>query len=211
MTAPTTPKVFCLGFQKTGTTSLGLAMSQLGLRVAGYREFRGLATREDLDWPQVEALAVELAETHDAFKDTPWPVLYRMLDARYPGSRFILVTRDPQAWIRSAARDFADHPNAIHQLIYGSPYPLGHEAAWLARYERHNREVRDHFADRPGDFLEIETGSTGSWEQLCGFLGLPVPDRPWPHANTAGRKRLKMAWWKTRERALRQAGRLLGR
>ena len=34
---PTRPKVFCVGFHKTGTKSLGAALATLGYRVAGPR------------------------------------------------------------------------------------------------------------------------------------------------------------------------------
>ena len=40
---------------------------------------------------------------------------------------------------------------------------------------RHNREVREHFRDRPDDLLVIDLTRDGRWEPICEFLGHPVP------------------------------------
>lgn len=186
-------KVFCIGFQKTGTTSLGMALDKLGYKVTGYDPFRHLAGKEDLTWGEIEALAMELAAQFDAAKDTPWPLLYRQLDEAFPGSRFIHVERDRKAWIQSAVNDFGDFPNEIHKAIYGSLSPKGNEEAWLERYDRHNAEVTAFFADRPDDFLSLDLSrSRANWEKLCSFLDEPTPDGDWPHANTRTAKKFKM-------------------
>ena len=49
-------------------------------------------------------------------------------------------------------------------------------------------------ADRPGKLVEMDFSSGDGWEKLCPFLGLPVPAKPFPHANKAeGRKPLARA------------------
>lgn len=186
-------KVFCIGFQKTGTTSLGLALEALGFKVCGYHGFRDMADDTDLTMDKLVTRARTLAEEHDAFKDTPWPVLYRQLDEWYPGSKFIHVVRDSDRWIRSACKDFGAHPNMIHRLIYGCDHPLGNEPVWLEKYETHNREVREYFSSRPEDCvsLSLDRGEVG-WASVCEFLGLPVPEREWPHANTYVSKKRRM-------------------
>lgn len=192
----TRKKVFGIGFQKTGTTSLGAILDKLGYRTASYNEFRHLASRDTLDWSEVETLALALAREIDAAKDTPWPLLYRELDAAFPGSRFIHVTRDADAWLASAVKDFQDYPNALHRLIYGSDGPKGHEMAWLERYERHNEEVAAHFADRPGDYLHIRLEDGVTYEKVCDFLGEPRVGTGAPKANTRRMKQLKTLWWR---------------
>ena len=194
-------KVFCLGFQKTGTSSLGLALEKLGYRVQGYYPFHDLARKEGLTWNEIRDRALNLAKDADAAQDTPWPLLYRELDTAVPGSRFILIIRDRDAWIKSAVKDFGSHPNAIHNLIYGVPFPIGHEKVWLDRYDRHNAEVQTYFADRPDDFisLHLDAGQV-NWETVCEFLNEPVPPIAWPHANTHQAKKLKMKYYRLRER-----------
>jgi hypothetical protein len=48
-------------------------------------------------------------------------------------------------------------------------------------FERHIEQVR---AEIPAQRLLIYRVADG-WEPLCGFLGVPVPDAPFPHDNTA--------------------------
>lgn len=189
-------KVFGIGFQKTGTTTLGVILDRLGYRTAGFNEFRDMARRDTVTFEEVEARAMELMAGHDAAKDSPWPILFRSLDRAFPGSRFIHVTREPDAWIRSAVKDFGEHHSALRQLIYGSAHPKGNEAAWLERYERHNREVREYFADRPEDFLSLRLEDGVTFEKICPFLGEPMVAEGSPRANTWLKKKVKMAWWR---------------
>ncbi len=189
-------KVFGIGFQKTGTTTLGVIFQKLGYRMAGYGEFRHLARRTSLEMTEIEALALTVARDFDAFQDTPWPLLYQSLDRAFPGSKFIHVIRDADAWINSAVNDFGADPNAIHQAIYGSPCPVGHEADWLARYNRHNHEVQAYFADRPGDLLTLQLEDGISYEKVCTFLGKPLVATGTPRANTRAKKIFKKLWWR---------------
>lgn len=192
-------KVFGIGFQKTGTTTLGVMLGQLGYRVTGYYPFRDLAGDPTVDWERIGARAAGLMADHDAAKDTPWPLLYRQMDIAFPGAKFIHVTRDPEAWIASAVKDFGDHPNEIHRLIYGTPSPKGHEQIWLDRYHRHNDEVTAYFAGRPQDCLHLRLEDGMSYESICPFLGLPVIEGGPPKANTHLKKTLKTAWWRLRK------------
>ncbi|WP_299681814.1 sulfotransferase [uncultured Roseobacter sp.] len=191
-----TRKVFGIGFQKTGTTSLGTIFDKLGYRVASYRDFRDFAQQDHVDWAEVTDRALTIAAGVDAAKDTPWPLLYRELDAAFPGAKFIHVTRDPEAWIRSAVKDFANHPNALHEAIYGCPYPMGYEEIWLDRYRQHNEEVAAYFADRPDDCLHLQLEDGVSYEAVCDFLGEERVGSGVPVANTRTRKKLKMLWWR---------------
>ena len=178
-----TSKVFCLGFQKTGTTSMAVFFESMGLRVAGYGNFREME-KGDITDKKVLAHAVDVMKTHDCAQDTPWFMLYRELDAAFPGSKFIHVVRDTDAWIKSAANHFQHYPKNFHAWIYGSAYPHGNEASWVETYEKHNRDVQAYFADRPDDYLFMTLDEVAQRsEDIARFIGHegPVPD--WPHAN----------------------------
>jgi hypothetical protein len=69
--------------------------------------------------------------------------------------------------------------------IYGVGSPEGNEAVYLDRYNGHNRDVLAHFAGRPDDLLVMDLAKGDGWETLAPFLGKPVPDAPFPHANKA--------------------------
>lgn len=123
-------------------------------------------------------------------------MLYRQLDIAFIGSKFVHVTRDISAWLKSATKDFQGYPNAIHRLFCGLDGPIGNEEAWVARYEQHNAEVADYFKDRPEDHLHISLEDGGAYEKVCPFLGEPFVGTGAPKANTRGRKKLKTLWWR---------------
>jgi hypothetical protein len=185
-------KVFCIGFHKTGTTTMRDALAILGYRVTGPDGIHDPDIARNLD-----SLVEMLARKHDAFQDNPWPLVYRKMDGLYPGSRFILTVRDPDAWLESAVRHFGDFKTPMRELIYGVASPRGHEAVYRERMVRHNEEVLDYFKDRPGDLLVLDVAREGNWQKLCGFLGEPVPAARFPHANTAGdrRRRKRLRHW----------------
>jgi hypothetical protein len=175
------PKVICVGFHKTGTSSLGRALERLGYRVGG--PF-GVRDRDLADRVLEEALT-RLAKV-DAVQDNPWPLLYQELDQRVPGCRFVLTERPTDEWWASVLGHFGGRSTPMRTWIYGAGDPEGHEAEYRERYERHNAEVRDYFAARPDDLLVLRLSQGEGWEPLCRFLGRPVPDEPFPHVNRAG-------------------------
>lgn len=212
MTTSEKPRVFCVGFQKTGTTSLGRALRMLGYKNSGYRDFEDFA--ESTDPNLGDALlerAKKLMAERTGFKDTPWPLFYKEADALYPGSKFIHVVRDEDRWIQSVVRDFAEFPNAIHGWIYGenAKYPKGNEEIYLARYREHNAEVREYFAGREDDYLPL-TLKEVNWEAVCGFLGHDVPDEPWPHLNTREDKSRRMVFNQMRKRVKKVVSKIRG-
>lgn len=173
-------KVFCIGFHKTGTTSLGAALETLGYRVTGPN---GVDDPEIAN--RVYEIAYELVEKYDAFQANPWPILYKELDANYPNSRFILTLRDSESWINSQVRHFGRKEAAMRHWIYGVGCPEGNEDIYVKRFERHNQDVIDYFRDRPDDFLVFDLRRGDGWGKLCSFLQVDIPNVPFPHANKA--------------------------
>jgi len=174
-------KVFCIGFHKTGTKSLGAALRSLGYRVTGPN-----GTREPDIAEHALTMAAALSHQYDAFQDNPWPLFYREMDAMHPGSRFVLTVRPSNDWIRSAVGHFGRNESPMRRLIYGPGAPLGNEELYVARYERHNSEVADYFRHRPEDLLVMDLAHGDGWARLAPFLGVPVVQAPFPHRNPAG-------------------------
>ena len=177
-------KVFCVGFHKTGTTSLAVALKKLGYRVTG-----SFGTKDADISEKVHRLAFEKALEYDAFQDNPWPILYQELDNKFPDSKFILTRRSSESWILSQVRDFGLAETPMRKWIYGVGCPEGNEDVFIARYERHNREVLAYFSDRGDDLLEFDLSGGDGWAKLCAFLGHDIPDQPFPHANKASLSR----------------------
>jgi hypothetical protein len=184
----TRPKVFCIGFQKTGTSSMRDALQQLGYRVTGVfgRETPLAELRETF-----VATGLTIAERFDAVEDMPWPLMFRELDAAFPGSRFILTLRDTDRWYSSIAAHFGPKGYHIQQLTYGddAATPVGHEERYKQVYEAHNAAVTDYFADRPQDLLVMRLEQGDGWDQLGAFLGEPVPGGPFVMTNTSRQRR----------------------
>ena len=192
-------KIFCIGFQKTGTTSLGNAFSMLGYRVCGVCH-ELLPYLEKNDYHHLS----EIVSQYDVFRDNPWPVLYRQLDMMYPGSKFILTIREESAWIKSVMNHFRQTPSSMLKYIYGHSYPSGHEEMFLETYQKHNEEVLAYFEKRPEDLLVIDLEEGNIWVKICGFLNIPIPDIKFPHDNKGAYTRVgrirKYIWKRVRAR-----------
>jgi len=175
-------KVFCIGFHKTGTTSIQVALRTLGYRVTGPNGVQDPKIAEN-----IHRLIEETVPQFDAFQDNPWPIVYKELDEKYPGSKFILLMRNPDSWIKSQVGHFGLSQTPMRRWIYGdnAGCPQGNEAIYLRRYLQHNMEVLLHFRDRPQDLLVMDLGKGDGWEKLCPFLGERIPGRPFPHVNKA--------------------------
>jgi hypothetical protein len=133
-------------------------------------------------------------ETCYALCDLPIPLLYKQLDAAYPGSKFVLTLRDEQSWLRSVRNHYdpAKNPqqrywakdpftNIIHSKLYGTT-KFDPEVA-LRVYREHNAAVREYFADRPGDLIVLDMSDGYEWEKLCSVIPAPMPSCPYPKKN----------------------------
>jgi hypothetical protein len=171
-------KVFGIGFEKTGTSSLKIALTILGYKV------KGVFSIEPPDISsKVYEMAFQFAEEYDAFEDLPWCVIYKELDKKYPGSKFILTLRPKEKWIKSQVDHFGTKIRPVFEWVYGAGCPKGNEDIYIARYERHNKEVLEYFKDRPDDLLVLQLTEGDGWEKLCPFLHKDIPNVEFPHKN----------------------------
>ena len=171
-------KVFCIGFHKTGTSSLGVALEELGYKVCGVSH-ELIPSLQKKDMSEV----ISLVNSYDAFKDNPWPIIFKELDVLFPGSKFIHTIREEKEWIKSAVNHFQKTPSDMRVLIYGVGFPEGNEDIFINRYRKHNDEVAKYFEKRPDDLLTLNLKHANPWIALCKFLDKPVPDHPFPVIN----------------------------
>ena len=172
-------KVVGIGFGKTGTSTLAAC-----LRILGYRHKTWDKSFYDAYAAGDTAAIDATLDTYDSFDDWPWPALYRHVDVRHPGSRFILTLRkDPETFVRSL-QTHTERRSEKTRMWHAYGMKPGTFDVDLARrrYTEHTDAVRAYFKDRPQDLLEVcwETGE--GWERLCEFLGRAVPETPFPHA-----------------------------
>lgn len=94
-------KVFGIGQQKTGTTSLAKVFQHYGLLVPKQTEQETLLTDRVLsgDYSKLRPFV----ERYDAFQDAPFSngLCFVACDVLFPDARFILTVRDEDDWFRS--------------------------------------------------------------------------------------------------------------
>lgn len=198
-------KIFCIGRNKTGTTSLKKAFIQLGFPVGNQRDAERLHHTYYFDGKFDEI--VDYCQYGQVFQDVPFscPETYKVLDKAYPGSKFILTVRDSaEQWYSSITRFHGkkwgkggrvptaeDLKNATY-IFKGAPYnvvrlhgttdddPYNREIL-IAHYNRYNAEVIEYFKDRPNDLLVINIADKGAYQKFIDFLGVnsPYSDFPW--------------------------------
>lgn len=168
-------KVFCVGLGKTGTTSL-----KESLRLLGYRTIR-----LPLDWKGITDFDAALPGVSAA--------LFEDLDAAFPGSKFILTLRDVEGWLKSIERDMgrkvgvqrerSEERETLLKLKYGTA--VFDADKFRKGFHDHEARVRQYFENRPDDLLVLNITTNAGWEPLCSFLGVPVPEVPYPFVNKA--------------------------
>lgn len=182
-------KIFCVGLSKTGTRSLHDALQLLGLRSVhwGGPELQTAVQRG----PEIRA-AVERAlrevrpllddlEDADAYSDIlALSTNFDVLDRQYPGSKFILTVRDLDEWLDSRRRHVEANIARRERGEYAGTFLVVDVAGWTAELVEHETRVRSHFAGRPSDLLVMDIPAGDGWDRLCPFLGLSVPDEPFP-------------------------------
>ncbi len=184
-------KVFGIGFQKTGTTSLHHFLRRLGYKsvhwphvVAGIN-YQRVCIPVLHDRNKVVNVLQPLIEKFDAFTDVPFPALYKELHERVPDGRFILLERDGDEWWESVARHWRLSPARSRRL---DPYEYlaynlySDEELELVTirdrvrlkeiYLRHNEAVASYFQDK-GEVLTVvslDDGEIGT--KIRRFLGV---------------------------------------
>jgi hypothetical protein len=188
------------GFGRTGTLSLKLALEVLGQGPC-------LHMVQVLDDPERAALFTRAAEGdltsldkalegHRSTVDWPGTSFWRELTARHPAAKVVLTVRDPQRWYDSAhdtifqAAEYARRNDLrspqvtmLRTLVWDGAFGgrFADREHTMGVFTEHNAAVRREVpADR---LLEFEVAQ--GWAPLCEFLGVPVPDAPFPHANDA--------------------------
>lgn len=186
--------VFNIGLNKAGTSSLYRALNMLDIpslhftvknREGGQTGRVQLSKLVKANLREGKRAFDGLDETYRGFADFGGGKLVQTLDEQYPGSKFILTLRDKESWIESRIKHELrklKRPNYDGSTVTISPN------VWRETYDRIVDGTQAYFKDRPGDLLVIDITDGAGWDPLCAFLGVPVPDEPFPWLNSAERK-----------------------
>jgi Sulfotransferase domain len=187
-------KIIGTGLARTGTSSLKIAIEKLGIG-------RCYHMKEVLADPEHIGFWVEVAEGranfdrvfsgYSATVDFPACIYWRDLIEYYPEAKIILSIRDAEDWFRATQKTFLS-PRLWESGLSG---PFGDMfGAMIRRF--FDGEIHDHdhlieLFDRHVEEIKVLVPPerllifkvTQGWQPLCKFLGLPMPDEPFPHAN----------------------------
>lgn len=184
--SPHRPRVFCIGLNKTGTSSFHAAMTILGFESL---HWGGPSIRQRVEAALAagQPLLSNLDPRYDAFSDIePLTKNFRLLGEQYPGSQFVLTVRPVDAWIDSRRRHVANNVRRKEAGQYDGHFLVADETGWRAEWESHVGAVRQYFAGRM-DLLELNVATNTGWGPLCSFLRVPTPAAlyPWVNRNPA--------------------------
>ena len=201
------PKIFGIGANKTGTTSLNKAMKDLGFIVGNQR--RGELLLED--WAQRDfSKIIKLCYTAEFFQDVPFslPYTFVALDQQFKNSKFILTERDSaEQWYNSITKFHGrkwgkdgqiptkeDLVNAdyiykgrawrANRLMFDTPENQPYQKdRLLSFYNNYNDNVKYYFRTRPDDLLVLNVGENGAYKKLCDFLKVESKRKEFPWKN----------------------------
>ncbi|MGB9142940.1 MAG: sulfotransferase family protein [Aestuariivirga sp.] len=190
------------GFGRTGTSSAKLALEILGWgpchhmhEIRDHPEqlscWNSAAKGEPMDWDGVFKGYVSQI-------DWPGAAYWRQLIGHFPEAKVLLTCRDPEEWYRSLSQtiipsatigrvaDPNPHTRAMAEMVYQTV----HQQIFKGRIEDKDYAIGiylDHIhevqASVPANRILIYDVKAG-WQPLCAFLGVPVPDKPFPHRNS---------------------------
>lgn len=171
-------KIFIIGLPRTGTTSISVALLELGYCVAH------------------TAFTKQAFKMADAISDAPCFSDYQQLDVLFPDSKFIYLARDIDRWLPSITMlldKMAPHlepktgrfnpilKRSFHHT-FTATLPLSSEALTEC-YLRHQQQVLSYFEGR-NDLLSIDVSEPGSLLEMKLFLGLQAEgDADFPKLN----------------------------
>ena len=188
-------KIVGTGLGRTGTKSMQTALNQLGFGPCHHMVEMFAHPEAFPHWIAAANGAQNwdvLFDGYEAMVDWPGIKYWRELVAYYPEARVLHTVRDPDLWFDSTQATIFNAANLQRIVqpgpmsdffsgLFGDILPqINDRAAMTDYYRRHDAEVR---ATVPKDRLLIyEVGS--SWAPLCAWLGVAVPDTPYPSENT---------------------------
>ena len=209
-------KVFVVALPRCATVSMCEALGTFGIRIAHLGKICGEHVPEHHDSQKLIRIHdqivaadfdLDILKDCDGLADYPAciPETIEALDRQYPGSLFINVRRDrdPQAWLRSAERQFIglemikagqgatpDEREFMQAMTDFRRMTFGNSTfdapLYRAAYDRHWQQVARYFAGREDVFLDIEDISVlagHGFELLARFLRCHAPSKAFPRSD----------------------------
>ncbi len=198
-------QVIGAGFGRTGTLSLTEALDELGFGPSYHMNdvFRNPShVQRWLDYGEAgtadwDGLFADYRSTTDFPACCAWNELYH----HYPEAKVVLTVRDPGSWWESMSSvlyptrtlyprwltrlvPFTQRwQDMVDRLVWTGTFDGRFEDKAYATsvFDAHIDAVRQHCDPERLLVFQVSEG----WQPLCEFLGVPVPNKPFPHVNDA--------------------------
>jgi hypothetical protein len=194
-------KLIGAGLGRTGTMSMKLALEQIGFGPCFHMAELMMDLNRLPAWQQAADGAPDWEMIFAGFAatvDYPSCSFWRELADFYPDAKMLLTIRDADAWFESIQATIFSA--SMRARVAGSPLEsffdkcIWHEFGarindrefMTAAFRRHRAAVEQ--AIPKERLLTYEVG-----EGLCAFLGVPIPDTPFPHVNSRKEMQQMMA------------------
>ena len=197
-------KLFCIGINKTGTTSIEKALKDLGFAVGDQNKAHALMY--DYEKRNFKPI-IKYCNTADAFQDAPFSYYYTFiaLDNAFPKAKFILTVRDtPEQWYHSlvnfhtklfgkegdipTADDLREAKRPYGRTVLGNlkmrfninENDVYNKEKLIYYYNTHNNLIFDYFKFK-NNLLLINLSNKNSYKDFCDFIEVkPKYDEfPW--------------------------------
>ena len=188
-------KIFCIGRNKTGTTSVKAAFDELGY-VIGEQDVAEHLFEQCFLEDNYEPI-IKYCRSAEVFQDVPFS-FYQIiphLDKAFPNSKFILTTRDtPEQWYKSFVKYYSKRSGvegraATYEDLKNSTYVsntfrakfitdahgTSHEDPFnkdilIKQYNEHLEYVDNYFKQRPNDLLTINIAEPADFKRFLTFI-----------------------------------------
>lgn len=199
-------KIFCIGQNKTGTTSIKIFFKDHGFTVGKQRKAELLLDEySNRNWKPI----LKYCKTAQVFQDIPFSndYLYALLDHYFPNAKFILTQR-------TTSEDWYNSITKFHTKLFGkdgeiptkedlqkgeyiykgfiwksfyekygeTPNDIYNKAALIEKYETRNEAIKKYFKNK-NNLLVLDIAENESVKKLADFIGIEPKYNTFPWEN----------------------------
>ncbi len=193
-----TLKVISAGFGRTGTMSLKTALEELGLGPCHHMiEVIHNGEAQVPLWNDALAGKPDFEAIYTGYNtavDWPTAAFWKELADHYPDAKIVLSSRSAESWYSSISETIlavawapekwppqaVDWFKMVMKVLERSFGTARTKDELIAAFHAHEANVK---AAIPAGRLLVHSAKDG-WDPLCAFLGVPVPETPYPRSNS---------------------------
>ncbi|MGK0234513.1 MAG: hypothetical protein ACI8RP_000292 [Urechidicola sp.] len=200
------PKIFCIGQNKTGTTSLKKFFKDHGYVLGDQIKAEMLLDHYiDREWKPI----IDYCKTAQVFQDIPFSnnYLYILLDYHFPNAKFILSERDsPEAWYQSISKFhtklFGENGNlptkenlqnadyrykgflwkSFSEKYGAAEEDLYNKEKLIETYLTRNNQIK-HYFKKKSNFIVLNVSEKNNVKNLSKFLNISPKYNEFPWEN----------------------------